>query len=116
MITNFEEITAKLTKDEKYIIDELMIYFNIIERFKKTVKTPEIIKYFRNNCYVALQPPRLRKMINFIRSNGLLPIIGTSKGYFVSYDKEVIKSEILSLSERSDAILNAANGLRTFIK
>jgi len=53
-------------------------------------------------------------MVNFIRVNSLIPLIATSEGYFVSYDKEEIMKEIKSMDERASAIIGAANGLRIF--
>lgn len=114
MITNFEEITCDLTKEEKKIIPV------VIAKLKKhSVKNPiksfEIVKYIYKETGYKLGQPRFRKICNFIRSNGIIPIIATSKGYFVSRSKIQIQNQIQSLLERSDAIAIAAYGLHKFI-
>ena len=58
---------------------------------------------------------RLRKIVSHIRVSGKLPIIATSKGYYVSYDAEEIRNQVKSLEERAARILAAANGIRCFL-
>lgn len=113
MIENFENITYELTPDELKMVDILVEGFKKID--KNQPKTaPEIVrmindKYGKNK----ITQPRLRKYVNYIRANGLIPLIATSKGYFVTHDKEIIKSQIKSLRERANAINKAATGLET---
>jgi hypothetical protein len=114
MITNFEEITYNLTDKEKEILPLIIKGFmNYTE--ENPIKEPEIVSRFneRNNG-VRLNGVLLRKLVNFIRSNGLLPLIATSKGYYVSYDKEVVLSQIKSLRQRAKSINDCANGLVKF--
>lgn len=61
-------------------------------------------------------PSTLREAINYVRSKGLLPVISTSKGYWISYDKREIFKTILSLRSRAKSINAAADGLLTHIK
>jgi hypothetical protein len=44
-----------------------------------------------------------------------LPLIATSQGYYVSYDKQEINAQIQSLVERANSILKSAEGLKKFI-
>jgi len=53
----------------------------------------------------------LRKLTHFLRCNSILPLIATSKGYYVSYDNAEIDKQIKSLQERAAAIIESANGL-----
>jgi hypothetical protein len=46
----------------------------------------------------------------------MLPIIGSSNGYYVSYDPDVIQEQIKSLKERANSILGCSNGLSKFLK
>jgi len=111
MVENFEQITKELTKDEKMLIP--ILTEGLKKRSKDNpVKAPEIIKGI-NKYYgrKVISEPRLRKLCNLLRSTGMLPIIATSKGYYVSYDTEVIKSQIRSLKDRANAILASAEGL-----
>lgn len=59
---------------------------------------------------------RLRKMVNYFRCTASLPVISTSNGYFVSYDKEDILEMIKSLRARAEAILAASNGMDYILK
>ena len=121
MITNFENITYDLTDDEKLL---LPLVSGFLERIKsdKPVKEAAICDAFndwlptkRPDIKVKLTGARLRKMINRLRNTGTLPVIGTSKGYYVSYDKEELRKQIESLKQRADSINAAADGLMKFL-
>ena len=59
-----------------------------------------------------LTGPRIRKIINYIRSNGMCPrLIASSNGYYVSNDRDEIDAYITSLRERASAITAIANKL-----
>ena len=48
---------------------------------------------------------RIRKLINYIRINGLVDyLVANSKGYFVAQKKSEVKSHIASLKGREEAI------------
>jgi len=115
MITNFETITYELTDNEKAILPLLIIGF---QNYTETnpIKEPEIVARFNErNIGLKLSAVRLRKLVNYIRSNSLLPLIATSKGYYVSTNKNVIASQIKSLEQRANSIMNCAYGLKVFI-
>ena len=67
------------------------------------------------NGLIKITEPRLRKLVNHIRVKGILPIIATSQGYYVSYDKQDILDQINSLTQRANSIINSANGLRNYL-
>lgn len=120
MITNFKEITIELTEDETKLLPMLIEAFKKYNK-SKPIKAPEIViginAYCKKNAinYTATEV-RLRKMVNYIRTNGLLPLIATSNGYFVSFDKSDIESQITSLSERASSIMGCAKGLTKFLQ
>jgi len=113
MITNFEKLTEDLNEEELKLIRVLIIGYSSHDS-SSPIKEPEIVSKLRAKGY-KISGVRLRKLNNLIRSRGLLPLIGTSNGYYVSYDPVEIKKQILSLQERSDAILSAAKGLEKFL-
>lgn len=120
MITNFEEITKKLTKIELNLIPFLV---NIFKKhsIKNPIKAPVVLKevnvyLHKKGIKTKMTQPRLRKCCNYIRANTMIPLIGMAKGYYISFDQEVIKTQIKSLNERADAINNSARGLSGFIK
>ena len=113
MITNFEEITQELNRDEMSWIQPLINGFK--KRHKgNPIKAPEIIKGMRKHGY-RITEPRLRKCVNYIRTNGLLPLIATSKGYYVTHNTQEIKSQIESLYQRANSIARCADGLKKFV-
>lgn len=63
---------------------------------------------------------RLRRIINWLRSESLLPILSGNYGYWISYDPIEIDLNVNSLRLRAAAIINAADGLarlnKDFIK
>jgi len=119
MITNFEDITAELNELELELIPIL------VEGFKthteaNPIKAPQIVSNM--NLYlvkkgkkIKMTEPRLRKCVNHIRSNSLLPLIATSKGYYVSNSRDVIEAQIKSLNERASSIKKCAEGLAFFV-
>jgi hypothetical protein len=118
MITNFEEITANLTPEEKELTVSIM---EILMKLKKNkpMKSVEIVERINKQFYktsdVKFTGVKLRKFCNYIRSKSLLPIIATSNGYYISYDKNEIALQIESLEQRSEAILNSVNGLKFYL-
>jgi hypothetical protein len=116
MITNFEKITAELNEIELSILPLVIDYFSIYSK-NKPIKEPEFVRIFNEkNLGVKLNGVRLRKLVNYIRANGIVPLIATSKGYYISYDKKEIETQIKSLYQRASSIKNCANGLSNFLK
>lgn len=120
MVTNFEEITSELTDKEMKLLPYLI---NGLKTKTKDnpIKASEIIKktnlflISKNINNIRLSEPRLRKMINHLRANGLLPVIATSKGYYVSYEMDDLLLQIQSLTERANSIRSCAKGLESFL-
>jgi uncharacterized Fe-S center protein len=120
MVTNFEDITAKLSQEERKLIPVLIRGFQRKTK-SRAVKSNDILLALNKNLaeYGLKQKitgPRLRKLCNIIRTKGILPLIATSKGYYVSYDRNEVLNEIHSLRDRAFAILNSAKGLEKFIQ
>jgi len=115
MITNFEEITEKLTEKELEMIPYLVAGFKTHTK-ENPIKAPAIIKAFNTSMpQYKITEPRLRKCVNYIRSKSIIPLIATSKGYYVSNDRNELVSQIMSLRDRSSAIMKCVNGLEKFL-
>lgn len=119
MVTNFEEYTHPLTADELVMLDLFVAL--VKHRTKKTaIKSGEIILKI-NAIIKPLQlktqfnGARLRKISNHLRRNSLLPLCGTTVGYYCTDDPAEIEREIKSLRDRANAINAAADGLLHFI-
>lgn len=119
MITNFENVTAPLTDDEMKIME--IIKVGLAKRGKsQAIKGEDICSRINKSkekygIKKGLTDARLRKITNYLRTNGILPVIATSKGYYCSYDVVEITAQIDSLMERANAIKASADGLRKFI-
>lgn len=120
MITNFETITEELNETE---MEHMRIFIKGIrsKTAKNPIKANEIVRAMNAHAGIIatgkkFTEVRLRKIVNYIRSNAILPLIATSEGYYTSYDKEAIEKQILSLIERARSIECCAEGLQKFIK
>lgn len=120
MVTNFEEYTAPLTEDEKKL---LVVIMAGLER--RGIKNPIVSRDIMAgvNCRLGeygvkrkLTEARLRKIVNHIRANSLQPLMGTTRGYYLSDDPTEIRRQIQSLRDRMNAIDHAAKGLEEFLK
>jgi len=118
MITNFDKHTEELDAHDLAIIPLVIKAFSKYTK-ENPIKAPEIVATFnlnkeKINYPRKLSEPKLRKMCNYIRSNGLLPLIATSQGYYVSYDQKEVNDMIKSLRERAASINRSADGLVKF--
>ena len=123
MIINFEEYTVDLSHEEL-----AMAPFLSVELFK--ILQPDVVirqktlcnmlnKAIRNKdglfTKLNLNEARLRKFFNYYRSQGMMPIIASKDGCSISYEREIISKQILSLEQRARATMSAANGMRRFL-
>jgi len=118
MITNFENITFELTTDEKKLMP--VIIKGLSTKAKDNpIKAAYIVNAINENKdrygIKVFSEPRLRKIINFIRSEGILPVMSTSNGYYITKDRAELESQIESLTQRAEAIMTSANGLKKFL-
>ena len=113
MITNFEEITKELSGCEKLLLEPLTEIYESASK-ENPIKTDKIVRMLKAQ-HPKITGVRLRKLNNFIRCNRILPLIGTSNGYYLSNDQDEIEREIKSLRERANSINDAADGLTSFL-
>ena len=113
MITNFEDITTELNAQELLIVPVIASAFRKYTQ-SNPIKAPDICNRFNasGKYSINLTEPRLRKIVNYIRCKSIIPLIATSRGYYV----DVIQSQINSLTERANSIMECAHGLKQFIK
>jgi len=119
MITNFENITQELNAQEMDFLPKLASSFknhlkgNPIKAFQIVTLCNQYL--IGSGCKLRMSEPRLRKMCNYIRSTGMLPLIATSDGYYVSNEPEEIEAQINSLRQRARSIDNCADGLERYL-
>ena len=105
MIQGFEDYTHQLTKHEEGVLLPLLISGLKTKRGKeKAVTSTQIIKALTGRGH-KLTGARVRKLVNFIRLNGLIiNLISTSKGYYIATKPQELEDYINSLKQREEAI------------
>jgi hypothetical protein len=107
----------KLTKEEAGIILPMVMR---LLRAKATKNNPlygarivDFLNFKREEIGFknAMTESRLRKCINYIRTNGLMPVIADEHGYYITKDPIIIRDMAASLRRRTQAINAAAAGL-----
>lgn len=119
MVTNFEQHTKDLTPADIPFLEVLIRGFKT-KTPDNPIKEKEIIQKINSQLDELglkrkLTGARLRKIVNHIRVNSMLPLIATSRGYYCSTDRIEIEKQILSMHERANSIINAAKGLQKMV-
>lgn len=124
MITNFEDITEDLTEMEISFKPDIQKYLEelLLDKKQNPIKQTDIVLNLNYRLFmehgkdgIMITTVRLRKYFNYFRSNGLIPLVATSEGCYISSDKIEIEKQILSMKERARQILRAADGLGKFL-
>ena len=106
IITNFEEYTATLSSYERDMIVPMLV--NELKTrvgAKHAIRNKELCQLLTEKVYQKLTEARVRKYINYIRINGLVPhLIANSHGYFCATSIEQAEAYIESLDQRAKAI------------
>jgi hypothetical protein len=107
MLQSFKEQTREISDHEEAVLVPLIINeLKTRTGRSKAIKNAELIAL----CYNAgntnkIQPARLRKMIEHIRQNNLLPgVVGHASGYYVAQTPEELKEWIETMIGRRNAI------------
>lgn len=119
MITGFEEKTQELTEDEMKLVKPLISGFRLRDK-NSPIHGKDVVKGVndycqKNNISIKMTEVRLRKIVNYIRSKSLLPVMATSKGYYCAQTKEEVLEQIRSLNERANSIMSCVKGLTIFL-
>lgn len=108
----------ELTPDEKDLILPKVI---LLLRTKTDKDNPYLaprivdsINYYKEKIgfTCTFNEARLRKIINYIRDNGLAPLLSNSNGYWYDADPSAIILIAISMESRANSIRAAAKGLR----
>jgi hypothetical protein len=104
MIKNFENETQQLNEYEKNVLLPLLIRGLETKNGNKNAVTNKYIISVLKPTY-RLNEARVRKIINHIRTNDLIPgLIATSEGYFIAETEAELLEYEESLKGREDAI------------
>ena len=106
MITGFEEQTKPITDQEREVfLLPIINGLRVKVGKEKAVTNKDIVRGLKANCDIKIGEARVRKMINYIRNNDIIPcLIATSKGYYIAETKDEMLDYIDSLYGRVEAI------------
>ena len=114
MINGFNDQTKELNEYERNTL--LPIIISGLQRkvgIENAITSKEIESKLRLKGH-EVRGARLRKIINFIRINGLIDcLMASSKGYWIEDDKDIILKYINSLEQRAESIRYVAECLKT---
>jgi len=115
MIINWELYTHELTDQEKKIVPRVIQ--GIVKRVGKqnAIKNAKMCQQLRIEGHL-ISGPRLRKILNFIRSTGIIRnIVATSDGYFIATTQKDLDDYRESINARVNAISRNLNGIDTIL-
>ena len=96
-ITNFSRETHELTLTEKALSN---IVADVLQNtsYEKQKCNAEILAevHFKSHLNVNITSVRLRSIIHYLRTEKHIPILATSRGYYISYDTQIIALHVKS--------------------
>ena len=111
MINGFEDETCPLNEAEMVIARRISKGLGRRVGSDNAITATEIMKAM-DGTRPKLSGARVRKIVNYIRMSGMVPrLMATSKGYYVSNDREELLSYVESLRQREDAIAAVRNAI-----
>ena len=114
MITEFEKYTARLNEHELDVL--VPVLTNELREHvgrRTAIRNKTLCAKFTAQGYTGLTEARVRKCVNYIRMNGLVPhLIANSHGYYCATTVDEVEKYIESLNERATAIWAVRAALR----
>ena len=105
MINGFDKETAPLSEYEERTLLPVMVRNLAVKRGRSAAVTNSYICSRLKALGYDINGARVRKLINHIRVNGLVPrLIATSDGYYIATDRRELDDYIESLRGRELAI------------
>ena len=118
MIQGFEKETGKLTDQELLHVAIIVKILRFHSGKEKAVTSDRLADHAMHTDGVNLGTgARVRKMINHIRTTGMIPnLAASSKGYYIEQDMRELKIYAQSLRDRAASIVAVARVLEDHIK
>lgn len=116
MIKGFEKYTIELTDDEMKIVSIIVDRFRHKPGIKNIVSNPQIVDGLKS-IGIETTEPRIRKIIQYIRINEMIPgLIATSKGYYSTTDINELEQWIDTMKQRENSIRESRKSIESFIQ
>lgn len=106
MINGFQEQTEPLTEyEETQLLPQIVRGLSLKVGKNNAVTNTAIVRGMKANLNLKVSEPRVRKIINHIRNNDLVPcLIATSQGYYIAESEQELKEYEDSLLGCEEAI------------
>lgn len=113
MLKGFEDITFDLTEKElQVVLPAVLAKLSTHKGVNNSVTNKQIISYLSNRN-IKSREPRIRTIINYIRTTHLLPgLLASSKGYHVVENPREILDYIQSLEGRNNEVYRIIKALK----
>jgi hypothetical protein len=116
MLPGFAEHTEPLTDKEKLIVPLFIKGFAKHYGRQRAITNKQIIEALQNTNELKLNEATVRKIINHIRKENLVPgLIAGSDGYYVSTDATEVENYIKSLTGRANEIKRIADCMKMYL-
>jgi len=105
MVTDFEDQTHELTDYElNVLVPRMVAGFRSRVGCKKAITSTKAMKQMKESG-LKIDPARFRKVVNYIRTNGLVfNLVATGKGYHVAENELECRRFMESLKQRINSI------------
>lgn len=105
MVTDFEDQTHELTDYElNVLVPRMVAGFRSRVGSKKAITSTKAMKQMKESG-LKIDPARFRKVVNYIRTNGLVfNLVATGKGYHVAENELECRRFMESLKQRIQSI------------
>ena len=107
MINGFTEYTEQLNEYERDTLLPLLVRgLQTKIGSKKAITNKKMIKALESIGYDGLSGPRVRKIINYIRIQGLVRnLVASSKGYYIEDNVEERRKYVEGVKARAQSML-----------
>lgn len=109
MLHGFEKQTEALNEYEMNVLLPVFVQ-GLSTKIgpQKAVTNSYMIKALKEAGYKKLSEPRVRKIINYIRAQGLIHnLVASSKGYWIENDLNERRKYVQMVEDRAKAMLSA---------
>jgi hypothetical protein len=117
MLPGFSIETKPLTELEQQLLPVIVKGLSTKKGSANAVSNKEICAGLLKKYEVQISEARIRKIINHIRMNNLLPgLIANGCGYYISTNPDEVKEYIISLDHRERAIKGVREKAQAYLK
>lgn len=117
MVTNFEQYTADVKDKEMPIVDYIVSRIKLNVGQNSQVTNAQIRKKILEQKKVKIAEPKLRKFIQYIRQQNLVPMLcATQKGYYVAQSVQEFQAYTDTVEERINGMSYTLKVMREQIK